>query len=528
MSEAPNLIDLFANNRKDAQTKSAQFRAADAKGQAATRAGSSDLLPIETSGKGSAKSSGKSSGKGKGAASSPTSFHSKVKESRAKLAALANKVSHHNRAPEVMTATAKPAAKTETSRPENKLSERGDRDRTDRPDQSRPAAGNPQNAPDAVSAEKPGPRPEGFRADENVSRGRNEDHPSECDAEGGATDSDATLKQSLADAGIHASDEQLQDPDMLAEILAMLQGLFLQQGMELEAAPDATATTGMEALPVEEVMPEVPAAATGEEKPAQKPADAPAMSKDVFALVQEKIAKLTKANAGPEDGIVRPQPSPVNTPAGWQGIKVRPQTESVSLDPLPMADLDRLRVMQASAMQAAARGKESLITSLELPGDEGNIDAIPESGFGGIADAAKEASGEGDAQAQSDLFGRNGDTARNAEASASKDGPLVAKDGATGQLFHHTLEQAKSVEHRAGIERAWEPRQAQDSGMMEQITRKLSANGLKNGDEISVQLSPDHLGKVRVSLEMKDGSMAARISVESDAVRQQVEAGLAS
>jgi flagellar hook-length control protein FliK len=522
MLQAPNLLDLFANHRKDAQAKAAQSHAADAKGQAA-RAGSSDLLPIETS--------RKASDKGNGAASAPSSFQSKVKESRAKLAARAQKTAHQNRTPDVMTD--KPAARSESQRLESKRPARAERiDRADRPDQTRPAAGKPQNAPDTASADKPDSRPDGFRADQNDSRIQNENRAADCAAEGGmdgaVADADAVLKQSLADAGIHASDEQLQDPEMLAEILAMLQGMFLQQGLEFDSAPDAPATTGMEELPVDDVMPDAPSAPAGEAQAPQTPADAPAVSKDVFALVQEKIAELARNNPENQNGIVRPQTSPLNTPAGWQGVKVRAQTESVSLDSLPMADLDRLRVLQASALQAAAYGKESEITTLELPGDEGSMDAIPESGLESIANAGNESSGGNDAQAQADLFGRNGDKAGNAEASASKEGPLVAKDGATGQLFHNTVEQAKSAEHRAGIERAWEPRQAHDASTMEQLAGKLSAKGLKNGDEISVQLSPEHLGKVRVSLEMKEGSMSARISVENDAARQQVEAGLAT
>jgi flagellar hook-length control protein FliK len=50
----------------------------------------------------------------------------------------------------------------------------------------------------------------------------------------------------------------------------------------------------------------------------------------------------------------------------------------------------------------------------------------------------------------------------------------------------------------------------------------------KPGDEISIQLSPEHLGKVRVSLEMKEDGMSARIAVENDSVRKQVESNLAS
>jgi flagellar hook-length control protein FliK len=506
MSEVQKLADLFANTRKDAQAKAAKSNTADAKSQPAARADSQSLLPMETS------------GKGKGAASTPSPFQSKVRESRAKLAAQNQKAPHQNRTPDLMSD--KPAGKNDASRPDN--------NRSARAGQARPAVRKSQSGSGETEAGKRSSRPEGFRADANASRGQLQNRASDSRACDGASDSDAALKQSLEDAGIHASDEQLQDPDMLAEILSMLQGMFLQQGLDLDAAPDAAGSAGAEALPAEDLLPEAGSETVGTDKAAQTPAEVLAGRKDAFELIQAKLAQLAQNNADTLDRAGQPGAASQNTPAGWQGVKVRPQTQSVTTEPLPMADLDRLRVMQASALQASAAGNENTITSMALPGDEGDVDAIPESGIGGLAHAGKEASNEDDTQAQADLFGRNGDTARNAESSASKEGPLVAKDGATGQLFHSTLEQAKSVEHRGEAERVWEPRQAHDAGVMDQIAKKLSAIGHKNGDEINIQLSPEHLGKVRVSLEMKDGAMAARISVENDAVREQVEAGLAS
>jgi flagellar hook-length control protein FliK len=45
-------------------------------------------------------------------------------------------------------------------------------------------------------------------------------------------------------------------------------------------------------------------------------------------------------------------------------------------------------------------------------------------------------------------------------------------------------------------------------------------------EEIELQLSPDHLGKVRVALELREGSVSAHIHVQSEAARQAVDQGM--
>jgi|GEM_PF-6745907 len=48
----------------------------------------------------------------------------------------------------------------------------------------------------------------------------------------------------------------------------------------------------------------------------------------------------------------------------------------------------------------------------------------------------------------------------------------------------------------------------------------------KGSEEIHMQLMPEHLGRIRVALAMKDGSVNAHIQVQSEAARQSVDQGL--
>lgn len=568
MLKAPNLLDLFADARKDVKAKAPQARiATDGKGPSAGRKGASDLLPIE------------SPVKGKGDASTPNSFHSKVKESRDRLAAKAQQSAGHKYHNRQRDAEPGPAADKASDRSDARIrsgsdhsnrAERADRSdkagqadraeaqrhdsadrsgradrahRADRGDNSRQMARDSMKtaedgkaaiqSEDAQTAETSSPAV-GIKQDAGC--GAREDAPEVSDAE---------LKDSLEALGIYASDEQLQDPNVLADILAMIQTLTMQQALPLDEAMTETEMPAVETLPAKGMTDEAetdaaetpdPALLEKETSPetvsaAPKTDLRPAAETKAAGLVQDRIAELNRNGnpAGAQSEIQRPVATPATTPAGWEGVQVRRQAESVTTAPLPMADLDKLRVMQASALQAVGGAKQSEISTVELPGDDGVVEPASEPGSYENVNPERDAAGGNAERDQADLSGRNGDKAGNAANAASKEGSLVAKDGATGPQFHNSLEQARAVDLRtgSGVERAWEPRQAMQPGVMDQIAKKMSAGGLKNGDEMSIQLSPEHLGKVRVSLEMKDGAMAARISVENDSVRQQVEAGLA-
>jgi flagellar hook-length control protein FliK len=557
MLKAPNLLDLFADTRKDVKAKAPQARiATDGKGPSAGRKGISDLLPIDAP------------VKGKGDASTPSSFHSKVKESRERLASKTQKPAAHKEADPGLAADKASDRSNARIRSESDRSNRADKagnadrtegqrnDRTDRSgradraDRAERAETSRQMARDSMKTAEGGKaaiQSEDAQSADPASRPIDAKAAAGCGPREDAPEvSDAELKDSLEALGIYASDEQLQDPNVLADILAMIQTLTMQQALPLDEAMTGTEMPAVETLPAlgmtDEEEPdagETPDAALSEkdassELPsiAPKTDPRPAAETKAAGLVQDRIAELNKNGnpSGAQTEIQRAAATPATTPAGWEGVKVRRQIESVSTSPLPMADLDKMRVMQASALQAVGGAKESEISTVELPGDDGMVDPARETGSYENVNPDGDTAGGNAERDQADLFGRNGDKAGNAGNAASKEGSLVAKDGATGPLFHNSLEQARSVDLRAGsgVERAWEPRHAMQPGVMDQIAKKMSAGGLKNGDEMSIQLSPEHLGKVRVSLEMKDGAMAARISVENDNVRQQVEAGLAT
>ena len=106
MNQVPNLLDMFANNRKDAPSKAGH--SADPKSHTQSGNGSRDLLPIDPA------------GKGNDGASAPSSFQAKVKASSAKLAAKAHKFFPQNKPtdakPENLGLKEKAADRPETNR----------------------------------------------------------------------------------------------------------------------------------------------------------------------------------------------------------------------------------------------------------------------------------------------------------------------------------------------------------------------------------------------------------------------------
>jgi flagellar hook-length control protein FliK len=191
-----------------------------------------------------------------------------------------------------------------------------------------------------------------------------------------------------------------------------------------------------------------------------------------------------------------------------------------------MADLDRLRVLQAAAAQSAAPKDQTAGVQTDFALESDSLEpAAPTA----AAESGQDSTGTPGQGAQSDLNGQGGDHTAGAAIAAPKDGAQAAKGGDAGPQFHHALDQARAAEHRPPIGAGAEPRaEAHGAAVLEQIARKLTIAARKPGDEISIQLSPEHLGKVRVSLEMKAEGMSARIAVENESVRKQVESNLAS
>ncbi len=538
MSQIQNLLDLFSNGRKDAQAKGTKLTDAKAQNPGVK---ASDLLPVDAGGK---------------SGGAPKSFQSKIKESHAKLAAKAAGSNPRNR-----TADAKASGNDGRDNARDNGSIRQDADRKTQSDRHRagsrtdrihtqarqPAAGADRN-------DQPG------KPDWNMdvthpaqAQARQSDAGAKADGQTPALDAEAVkeLQDGLQKLGIKVSDQQLQDPAFLNQLLQMLKSMpepetetatagDLSNLAQATTAP-APAEDGIGAAATDQSAPtdgtvqaddggsqavKTPAAQI-ESKPGDKQAVADLIQKHLDALAANPAAP-----GGKDGNPAIAGNAPTTTPAGWQGIKVRPQVESITTQPLPMADLDRMRVLQASALQAGNAGKAIEPGSVKAGDEMAPVGSIREAGNSLLVSEGKNDSGEPDNGGtpgnEADLFGGNGDASGKAEAAAPKDGSAAAKEGATGNPFQNSLEQARSVDHHAGIQRAWEPRPAFEPSALDQIAKRMSAAGHKNGDEINIQLSPEHLGKVNVSLEMKEGAMTARISVESDSVRQQVEAGISS
>jgi flagellar hook-length control protein FliK len=575
MSEVKNLLDMFLNTRKDAQAKSAKAPQA---GGLAPKARETDakgsLLPIETGTKNGAPA------KAKSASGSSLSFQARVKESSAKLEAKAGHDSQSARSAQADKAFRSKAVRDAHKNDDDPHADidraaRARQERSDRPDAARTRSRKAARRDDPPSSEGMDNTDVTARAD--VVR---KAAPAKGDAEAapGALDAEAVeaLKEGLKKIGIDADDEQLLDPEFLDGILQMLQALPLQTATDAQTAPEETTDMAVagatdspaapavatsvgaaaEAVPAqvdvqavtadvpgpETVMPEIADAKTGSDGTAQAavsiPADmlqtaesgGPALSrKELVALLSKQIEAL-KGQESRTTGEAAAPASAAAAPSAWQGVKIQDGGDTAA-DDLPMADLDRLRVTQSASFQAGHAG-----ASIEsAPADEETGESRPVDSIGETAHEAasteRDSGSAGNGGLSEDsggLPGRNGEGFGGPDGSGRNQGATASKDGAGIPHFQANLEQARPVDHRAGVQRAWEPRPAFDNSALEQIAKKMSAIGRKDGDAIDIQLSPEHLGKVRVSLEMKEGGMSARIAVESDHVRKQVEDGLAS
>jgi flagellar hook-length control protein FliK len=599
MSQVQNLLDLFPGSGKDAAKGS---KPVDARAKKAG-AKASDLLPIETgskegNGNGSLKDSGSLQGNRPGA---HKSFQARIKESHAKLAAASKAAGQEaqSKATEAKTSAGTRREKAESHRTREEQAaghaeRRDDADgkaqagaRADRESRSERAARHSER--DSMQSRQAGRRAAeaGQEAGAERSQGNTDvtySAPSTLQDAGTAAtqspdggkisplaplDAEALkdLQAGLENLGIHAGDEQLQDPAFLSQLLQMLRNLPQPQAEpETDPAPAAEPSDIAEAASVSASAAAIAAsvgaaknaagaltdgneaaAPAGDEAmpaaPTETAADASIGKEALAGMIRKQIAALTADTNTPVDAnaarAMGPKAAdremtvrtPATTPAEWQGIKVRTRSESITTEPLPMADLDRLRVLQASALQAGTAGKEADRMAMPAMETDAGADSIGETGNIRVDVSEGRNAGEQDnqglSQQQADLSGGEGEASGNAETAMSKEATAAAKSASAGHAFQNSLEQNRSAEHGTGIQRPWEPRPASAGAAMEQIAKHLSMAGPKHGDEINIQLSPEHLGRVRVSLEMKEGAMTARIAVENEDARRQVEAGIA-
>jgi flagellar hook-length control protein FliK len=547
MPQVQNLLDLFQKNRRDAQApavdgKSAA-KASPAQGKA-SRGG--DLLPPGADPKGNS-----------GVSPSRPSFGARMEKSKAKLAAKDGSPKEAD-ASQRHTAPARhegPRPKTEapdnrndgprqnpaSRNPHADRAGRPDRtDRTDRAEARRNAGNEGSQDRGADTAADSAPSDHCVRPDAaSAAQGEGETGLSQSDAD--------AIKAGLDKLGIQVEDGQLDDPAFLMDMLRMLQAMPAQtlpeEGVEAQAVPEtvegadaAQAVETSPALPDGDIMPEAPAAPQTESAPAAP--ESKAMPEAPKALSRKELARLVEGRiAGLERAAQAAQTAPAHgtaqapsvTPREWQGVQARAHAEGPSPDPMPMADLDRLRVMQAAAAQSAPAKDQGAAMHTDFALESDSVEPASPTGTASASEAGRESSGTPDRDAQADLNGGNGDHAAGAAPAGSpKDGAQAAKGGETAPQFHQVLDQVRASDHRPAAAPGAEPRaEAHGAAVLDQIARKLTVSAArKPGDEISIQLSPEHLGKVRVSLEMKEDGMSARIAVENDSVRKQVEANL--
>lgn len=391
----------------------------------------------------------------------------------------------------------------------------------------------------------------------------------EADLEGGARDYDA-LQARLEELGIELTPEQLRDPAFLAEMLWMIDGIPMslplfpeamvaEGGMPAADASGAAAGPAAPALPAVPVAPAADAALAATDAAAASAASAteagvedamtsvPAESFDwtaveepereeIAALLREKLGALAdkpELKAGPASLPL----SPAAAAAAGLADALTPNRGEVRLDmglpkaDVAMADPDRLRVLQAAGLNGMLGPQGRDVNSLQVDLGDGktsdaslDLDLDPRAPVS-HADAKGGKQGDG----LPDLLGRNpGQAAEVAglrEGAAAKD---VSGSGAAS-AFQSAIDQARASEARlAQAKEAGMPMaHAQEQTVLAQIARKMSALGLRGTEEIRIQLEPEHLGRVRIAIEMRDGALTARIAVENDAVRQIVDSNMA-
>lgn len=565
MAQVQNLLDLFqagaGNGRKPTPPAGAN---APAKAKAR---GSGNLLPVAPASSERSVPSGRTASKAK-AAPHPPSFQAAVEKSRAKLTEKDNAAA--NPRPEHRAATAPRHA--DKAHPKSEAHRKA----PDRPEAKDPADSRPARPGRTARDRDPAAGPSGRTDDSPAEEAQNRaSAAAPADAESPASEAkpDAedleAVKKGLEAIGIEADDEQLNDPAFLAEILRILRGMALPAqptaaapaadagdgdaeiaaagAVAADDAADAPDTAG--ATDATDTMIADAAAKTGDPMPSAAksvpagneivPSDAaakdgnprPVTRKELMRLLEGRIAELEKTAGKTETrgGAAAAQPV-----AGAKEGPVQPARDIAGPAPEAPAPLDpdRLRVLQTAAQQAALPGETKAAgADLTLPTDSDAAEPVSGPSAAAARGGDKEADAAAGENAGQDLAGQDRGDAAVPEAAVSKDGTAQAKDPAQapGADFRQSLDLARAADRHPGPAHGAEARPAaQDPAVLAQIARKMSATSRMSGDEISIQLTPEHLGKVRVSLERKDDGMSARIAVENDAVRKQVESNLAS
>ncbi len=379
---------------------------------------------------------------------------------------------------------------------------------------------------------------------------------------------EAALRNRLEKMGITATDEQLSDTEFLKDMLQLLQSMLpncsgpVPQGhsngeeSQSEASENvvagnspsivegANAEVLSSTLPDEQDSIDLTETATekdsgplvgmgGAQNPIFDKADPLGINKqstdkDLADLIQDRLVEIAKAAKSQNtDQTLSTRISQDSSQQNWQGIGIHDADGMPSSDPVAMGELDRLRILQAAALNAGGAAESESIHTQSHASTEDN-DPINDIGSVSISPVDK-AAAHLHQEGQSGDFEGNKEQTPSAPNSILPDGQVVAKDGPAGIVFHNGLSQIRGTEQPAIAESIRAPHAAAfDQGILQQISKKLTGITLRNAGEISIQLEPENLGKIRVGLGLKDGIMTARIGVENENVRQIVEANLSN
>ena len=506
--------------------------------------------------------------------SSVSPFHAKVQESHAKLAAKATPPNHdQGRAQLINPATAKPAAPRKETQPKNRADHDDRAPKTDdagRAQANKAAQGKGRKDKTAQSGHaKADSKPDADAndrandgGDRNVKNTQDGTQSAKKTNDDSADANDGKAKEALQarleKMGVTATDEQLNDPAFLRDMLKLVQATAPAAGDADTAAADTGAQDLMPAAPVSQTKAAPEAAGSAEAiasiaVPVTTDASAQTATvavaddaknplatqapdqKDLASLIKDRINELTKspetagsAQSQAAAGNFRPGVAADPGAPGWRGMRISRDEQGITTDPMPTADLDRMRVMQAAAMQAANAGSSKDHVDLSAADSLDTTDHAPE--LGSVQAAVSDKAGNAqDQSADADSFGQNQNQSQGTEGTAGTQSPQIARDVPAGPQFHQTLDQIRAAEHKPATESVWAPHQTNfDKGIIDQITKKMTGVSHLNGEEISIQLEPENLGKIRVGLGLKDGVMTAHIGVESEQVKQIVEANLSN
>lgn len=475
--------------------------------------------------------------------SNPISFQAKVRENQAKLAA--NSAKAQSRTLDTVSDKQANANKNDSQikSPNEKLGKSQKSDRQGSRPRNDKAIG--QKNPKIQSVQNVQNDSETNQTN-LVSASKNQPNQTEANTQNEMAPNDQAenaLRNRLEKMGVHASDEQLSDPSFLKEMLQFLQNIAPSSVETSSSDNQAVATTEIipsagkeEKATANPTLPEMDLAANKNSlKDLTTQVNA---QKDLVDLIKVQLVALSqKADSQNQNGTAAVANNVGNSSANginsksWSGLRMVGKDETVTTNEMPKADLDRLRVLQAAAFQAGQRGEASQT--------EGQIDSIvtDTDGKSDIAaihsvDSAEHSPSNHATGSEQENLDQNHDPSktRGTELPAQNNANLNLKDTASAPQFHHALEQQlRGTDARLESERVWAPHQtAFDQNLLHQISKKMNALAHLNGEEISIQLEPENLGKIRVGVGMKDGVMTARIGVETESVRQVVEANLAT